>query len=514
MRTHSFSIARSMQEKLFGASSCHVPVLLARLTQARALWVNRRLMAIDPAFTDLGGSVVAYTKHLLDSCAYIVANESPARNGGLREPGSAVGYADRYGGCGIGHNGGSGRNVYVNGYMVKGVGRTPLVSVLTPSSHASGGAYLEECVRETVYGEVASREFPYGGVSTLAIIDTGLTQTWQPGISPSRERRTLLVRLPFLRPAHFERAVGFISSNHKEGALDHQRVVAMFRVAADEFGKQELAKQFSAFWLKWAEQLAYGFVHRLPHGNNTSSNIALDGRLADFGAMSSVPSWSVTATSFYPDPFLHRIDSVVQAMRSVGYYCGRHLDPSIGERANIDQHAQRCVNAFQRRVLFEALRLCGVSDDVASDVLASKTAETAWKIVRDLIAHFQAEQIDLIETVEMPRLLWDLATVWQQKPAQHLRRLRSLLNDIVARAEQARAAERCGHRSASRPLLYKPQLRARFFRALDIGGSEELCMQPDALAKWIDQTVDASRRDKEPSAPIHETARKKVGADA
>jgi hypothetical protein len=86
--------------------------------------------------------------------------------------------ADRYGGAGIGRNGGSGRNALVNGFLVKGVGRTPLVGQSTPLSHASGGAYLEECVREAIFSEVVSHDFPYGAVPALGILGTGLVQDW------------------------------------------------------------------------------------------------------------------------------------------------------------------------------------------------------------------------------------------------------------------------------------------------------------------------------------------------
>ena len=139
-----------------------------------------------------------------------------------------VGYADRYGGSGIGLNGGSGRAAVVNGYLVKGVGRTPLVSSLTDESHASGGAYLEESIRETIFAEIVRAEFPCSAIPVLAIIDTGLIQIFEESAGPKMERRTLLIRPSFIRPAHFERATAYFSGNPKEGQQDTLRVSQFF----------------------------------------------------------------------------------------------------------------------------------------------------------------------------------------------------------------------------------------------------------------------------------------------
>jgi hypothetical protein len=126
-------------EQLFSPNTGHVTVILRRLPDARLIWLNRKVMHLDPLYDSVQGAE-QYKKHLLLQCAYAMTDET-IQNNHVPEVISAV--ADRYGGEGIGRNGGSGRACYVNGYHVKGVGRTALVSPLTDHAHASGGAYLE-----------------------------------------------------------------------------------------------------------------------------------------------------------------------------------------------------------------------------------------------------------------------------------------------------------------------------------------------------------------------------------
>ncbi|RTL34991.1 MAG: hypothetical protein EKK53_25210 [Burkholderiales bacterium] len=460
---------------------------MRRLGEARLLWLNERAACIDPLFAALGHDHAAYGRHLLAHCAFLIADHPSHAD--------TQATADRYGGAGIGRNGGSGRNVCIHGYLVKGVGRTPLVSASTPESHASGGAYLEECVRETIFSEIVDREFPGGALPTLAIIDTGLTQIWETAEGPKPERRTLLVRPAFLRPAHFERAVTFLSDRPLEGSFDHQRVVAMFRGACEAWTPAGLRRMFDRLWFRWAHQLAYAFVHRLPHGSNTSSNIAFDGRLADFGAMSAVPSWSTVATALMPDPFVRRFDAVARSMASLCYYFGRHLDPSIGDPAAIQHRSAEARAHFQRCVSFEVLRLCGVPDPIALDAVHAATADRIAKRIQRCIAHYQREQLDLVEEVQRPRQPWDLAQVWDRQPPAHLVPLGSLLLDLVGSSGRDSARVLCAHRCTSRPHLYAPTIRATIYDALERRHGRDATELPQSVPEVISQLVAASRRD-------------------
>jgi hypothetical protein len=409
-----------------------------------------------------------------------------------------TGFADRYGGSGIGHNGGSGRNVFVDGKLLKGVGRTPLVSALTKTSHASGGAYLEECVREAIFAEIVGHDFPYGAVPVLGILDTGINQQWPPGIDPPLERRTLLVRPAFIRPAHLERAFGFQSSNPIEGASDQRRVRAIFESLVSENGIDGFLASLEVFWSRWAHQLAYGFVHRLSHGNNTSSNISLDGRLVDFGAASTVPSWARTATSYFPDPFAIRFDAISSAIRSVYYFVGRFLDENHGDLRMIDARTAKYAIEFQRLVAMEVLRLCGVTDPVAKDCVNSTYFSNAWQSAQSAINFGQQQHLDLLLAGEYPDSSWDIRKVWSKRPPAHLQQLSILVRDLVCSGEQANALERCHRLSASRPDLYKPNLRARFFSEVETKGVRNLGADPLFVQDFIRRHVEANVRESAP----------------
>jgi hypothetical protein len=488
VKLDSYTISR-----LFGVECNHVPVAVRRLSGARILWLNRRAIKEDPKFSELGCQEAAYEQMLLDSCAYQV-DPSVSLAATMPTPDHRIAFADRYGGAGIGSNGGSGRGICVNGYQIKGVGRTPLVSRLTKESHASGGAYLEECVRETIFSEVVASEFPIGSVPTLAIIDTGLIQIWNMGIGQKCERRTLLVRPYFLRPAHFERAVGFVSCANQEGLQDHIRVTKTFATALEIYGRTGLRRMFDDLWVNWARQLAYSFIHRLPPGNNTPSNISFDGRLVDFGSMCAAPSWANAATSFYHHPFTDQFANISRAIKSLSYYFGRHFDSSMGKEGAVSEQIATATKIYQQTVCSELLRLCGVPRDVAEKAVADQQLARLWSMARSVIAHYQAEQIDMVMSVPDLRIPWDLHQIWGTVVPGHLRPLRRLLGELMPLAIPEVAALECAARSASRPLLYAPSMKTKIFEALDCGPQCSPNEDRARVGELIDRYVTSSLR--------------------
>lgn len=479
---------------VLGPAAHHVPVSLKRLPNAAVLWQPRGESGSGDGRSEASDHELSIVPPASEHFGYVISEPGELQFGSCE----LTGLADRYGGSGIGHNGGSGRNVFVDGKLLKGVGRTPLVSALTKTSHASGGAYLEECVREAIFAEIVDHDFPYGAVPVLAILDTGIVQEWPPDIDPPRERRTLLVRPAFIRPAHLERAFGFQSSNPIEGASDQRRVRAICESLVSENGVDGFLASLEVFWSRWAHQLAYGFVHRLSHGNNTSSNISLDGRLVDFGAASTVPSWARTATSYFPDPLSIRFDAISSAMRSVYYYVGRYVSESYGETRTIDACTAKCAANFQRLVTMEVLRLCGVADSVAKDCINSKLFGDCWRAAQIAINFGQQEHLDLLLAGEYPDSNWDIRKVWSLRPPSHLQLLASFVKGLVCSSDHGDAMERCHRLSASRPDLYKPNLRARFFLEVETKGVPNLGADPTFVQDFIRRHVEANVRESEP----------------
>jgi hypothetical protein len=480
-------------DALFGQNICHIPLKLMRLRNARILWLNESAAGFDPNFESAGSSAVKYESHILSSCAYALkADETKAD--GIFEDDYVKGYADRYGGPGIGLNGGSGRAAIVNGYLVKGIGRTLLVSSLTEESHASGGAYLEESVREAIYSEIVRLEFPHSAVPILAIIDTGIEKIWQTATGPKRERRTLIVRPCFIRPAHFERATAFYSGNPHEGVRDAKRVGQFFSTAVSLFGKDELGAAYERLWVNWAQQLAYGFVHRLPHGSNTVSNICFDGKLLDFGAMSAVPSWAMTATMMNRETIISLFNFVPATIRSLSYFFGRHLDFRFNSEKVIESFADNARLEFRRTLVSETLNLLGVQPDVSVASAKEADFDKLRKAIVTLINHFQHERIDMLEATAEPKLKWDVDKIWSKNVPNHLRDIEAIVKSLIPIEQQEIAANQCRLLATTRTNLFREEAKATIYNAVELGSTSPATDRA-LIGRFISEQIAQGRRD-------------------
>lgn len=471
---------------LFAHGRHRVPVPLRRPPQPRLLWLNRRLLDSYPAWTCYGGNEEAVASHLLQACAWIVADEDDGQG--------VQAWADRYGGEGLDSNGGSGRAVVVNGYLVKGVGRTPLVGRFAKASHASGGAYLEEGLRELIFAEIMAAELPHGAIPILALIDTGLLQFWGEDSVPRMERRVLIVRPCILRPAHFERACGFISHNAREGALDHERVCHLFAAAGGLWGTSDLLHSLQEFIVRWAEQLAYAFVHRLSLAAHTTSNICLSGALLDFGAATAVPSWARVRLLQGMPPFGAEFTLILSNAESLFHYLGRcqQVEHDI-ETAR--KTAVRCAfDAYIRTIASETLRLCGLPREQAQQHVEADTGRTIYAAVRSVRAYFEREQTCMIDFTPDMRLPWNLQDLWLEHAPRHLQPLRATLRRLAGADQFPGLRQRAGLHLLSRPGLYREEFKNRLHAMLD-GQTADTLMEGDALEWLVCREIAAGRRD-------------------
>lgn len=414
--------------RIFCSTTGHIPVRLVPLTNPRILWLNRRAMRHDPQFSQAGNEA-AYEQHLLRSCAFsIIANTEGGSDG---EEG-LIAIADRYGGAGIGRNGGSGRAVVVNGYHVKGVGRTPLVSPLADRAHNSGCAYLEECVREVMFSELVDAEFPFGAVPVLAIIETGVLQTWISGDGPRLERQCLLVRPAFIRPAHFARAIEYYSGNPKEGYLDALRVSSTIKASVEFFGREQVVATWRQFWLRWAEQLGYAYVHRLDLSGNSESNIAWDGKLLDFGAMTALPSWARISTIQGGNPSGMGMRSLVQAFTTILPFVARYVDETLAAAEQVSALLAQASDRYKKTVIREVLRALGFTRLQSSCLLRSPLANNTASAVSRLVAYFAREQFSIFDGIPEPRIHWDCDRFWSDKPPAHMHEMRAVFSEAIA----------------------------------------------------------------------------------
>jgi hypothetical protein len=451
-------------------------VPLRRCAGARLLWLNARAAPSDPAFHQLGRDLQRWGEHVLAQCAWRLDD------GGATE---RIGYADRYGGSGIGHNGGSGRCATFGGYHVKGIGRTPLVSPRTPSTHAAGGAYLEEAVRETVFAEIVAQRFPHGAVPTLAIIDLDEVQDWHTDWSPRLERRVLLVRPSVLRPAHFERAAGQIGLEPEAQQQDAQRVSAMFELAHQTWGREGMQARFERLWHCWAEQLAHGHIHRLTHGNHTSSNIALNGALLDFGAATALPSWARCASTYQPQGYTQGLDALQRAIASHAHHLGCFVQPALGAGEQVQTWQQQASAAYRHGLLRSFLHAVGASP---IGPLADDLAAELWMQLHRVMRLFDAEPwLDMLEHTEPPRLQLDLNRFWLANAPAHWQPLQALLR-LRSGASSPPSSEGTRGTGAWQS-LYFPELKRALFAALDGSERDEGPPSRECVTRVIEQHV-------------------------
>ena len=116
---------------------------------------------------------------------------------------------ERYGGDGLGANGGGVRCGLAGGVQVKGIGKNALAGSGTNFFHAYGGATLNEAILEAIWGEVCHLALPFGGVRALGILGTGtrVPLRYPKAGEDTTTARALLVRESPLRPAHYMRAI-------------------------------------------------------------------------------------------------------------------------------------------------------------------------------------------------------------------------------------------------------------------------------------------------------------------
>lgn len=324
-----------------------VRVGMKRIDNPKVIWVNEQASLLDCEYHGSPTDEKSYREHLIQACAFVISEA---------EPSATYGWADRYGGAGIGKHGGSGRSAIVNGYSLKGVGPTPLIGLGEGFSHCSGGAYLEEAIREVLFSRLLQRILPHGAVPIFAIIDTGLDQAWHLEDRVLLERRVLIVRPFSLRPAHFERAYRYCPRNYAGKLADLRRVQHNFQIFSEAFGVDWLVQQLEACYLNWAEQIAYSTINGLALGTSPS-NLNIDGAVLDFGAVSTLPVMANYVTS-PGNTLIAEFTKVTESLIELGTSAKNFGGSAFLDFANIMK--KRIIDAYESRLLRDLLSRVGL----------------------------------------------------------------------------------------------------------------------------------------------------------
>ncbi|MTV39321.1 hypothetical protein [Duganella radicis] len=195
--------------------------------------------------------------------------------------------AERYGGGGVGVNGGGGRVGNLGRFQVKGVGPNP-VTGSGAVWHSYGSLNLVDAAYEAIYSSVLAPLLPLGCAKVHGLIRTSATGAYhaaQAGAGAATLSPTagaFLVREQTLRPAHFMHAERFALARPTTLKQEPQRVRAVHRQLKSKFASPNHFVQFiGKFILSCCKQFAFARAARIAHGGVTPSNLCLDGRWID-----------------------------------------------------------------------------------------------------------------------------------------------------------------------------------------------------------------------------------------
>jgi hypothetical protein len=412
--------------------------------------------------------------------------------------------ADRYGGLGTGHNGGSGRVGIRGAFQVKGIGPTPLVSPKSDATHSHGAQTLEEAIREAVYAEIFGRELPNGAVPIIAVILTGTRMPWN-------ERCALSIRPNFVRPSHCERATFFRPRD--DAALDHLKDVVRVRqvisaIAGGRNSRTTLrvrANCLLEFISNVAQTLAYCHANRLYFGPCSTSNISFDGEPFDFGSARALPDWRACISVKGDMAFgLDDLDYFDKSISDLVHFFGRYAQADSPFLAMAEQHSTHLRVAYEYFLRKELGALANLTSETCS-----ATCFTA--VSQSLFEYFRSQQdlrYDVLANAEGKKAAWLgslIGSLPDDLPSSPLKeviqRIEHALRDEFGTGRTGTARQESSMKALQRALLPR-RLLARERLSKDIyeevverrgdgGTPEEIRENAGTL---IEEVISASRR--------------------
>jgi hypothetical protein len=210
------------------------------------------------------------------------------KKGEAPPPGAKVkeGWADYYGGEGLGYNKGSGRAAFFGDLNLNGKGIgviEEMVSQLTSWEHRHGGMSMLEGGLEAIWGEVGTNLFRKGSTRVIAVLDRGDAIVWKDG---GQERRAVAYRFgDQTRPAHL------LADEQEEHRFE--TLIRMLDQSGDLVktgtGKPDLSASLIRLTEHHARVAAEQLRHRVLHGALSPSNTETDAGMLDYGTASTEP---------------------------------------------------------------------------------------------------------------------------------------------------------------------------------------------------------------------------------
>lgn len=273
-------------------SSHHIKINLSPVPKSQLLWINR---------IDLKDSIEEFRTRFS-----FVIKDTPAFSNIVHDTNVLIAAeVERYGGSGIGGNGGGSRSANFYDAQIKGIGANILVGDGVPDHHGYGGLDIYCAAIEIVLTELLNQIMPLGAIANkgLIFIDQNAGR-----YDNSDCWAVLLIREIPMRPGHFLHAGSFRpkSSNHWIYRSEESRIKNIYRDIDRKIGTTDFINYLGKFLSASANQFAFSKMARLLHGGLSESNMSMDGRWLDVPLVGFVPSgknWS-QQSDFYTEEML------------------------------------------------------------------------------------------------------------------------------------------------------------------------------------------------------------------
>lgn len=271
-----------------------IPFTVTKLITGKTVWINKKVEQHLGFDTD--------SEKFRDEFSYVIREASCFRSLGFDCADTKVYQAERYGGKGIGKNGGGARSGSIGRFQIKGIGPNVLVSSGGEHHHAYGGLDAPHAINETIYSVVLSEILPLGTVNICGLIATGGKTAFE--VNGDECVGMLLVRESCVRPAHFLRAPSF-SSPEASIPSDLTRIRSLHHYLRKKTFRSdaEFMNYVASFLVSCANQFSFAQVARIMNSTLSPSNLSMDGRWLDI-PMASFLSGGVNygqASQFYSE---------------------------------------------------------------------------------------------------------------------------------------------------------------------------------------------------------------------
>jgi len=254
------------------------PFECCKVHNPKVIWADHSLLTDNNP-----ESITSFHKNLIQENAYVIKDTPSFADLKLDPSDTKTLMAERYGGLGIGKNGGGGRCGNSEKYQLKGIGANCMVGDHDDEIHKYGGLDAPLAIIETIYTYLLSSVLPLGAVRIHGLVLIGK----ESGIYHHPANKcwgVIMLRDNCLRPAHFMRAPFFESCCEYRSMLidDVARVRKINRELYRIFkGANGFIHYLGRFLRNCANQFGFARAARIMHGTLSPSNIAIDGKWLD-----------------------------------------------------------------------------------------------------------------------------------------------------------------------------------------------------------------------------------------